>query len=149
MTEIMLTGKELMGYKILYTPSLNGVCGCAISAASMFQFLDGSIEPVIIVDDEYNNLVGRLPKAAQFMLMHEIGHIKNGDVKVSREDVGKLIRHTAMELAADAYAAEHYPQGIEEFVECLNIIKGVYDAHGMMEAVDECNARIENMGRVA
>ncbi len=83
----------------------------------------------IVLDDLYLNISNTNPRAFEAMLMHEAGHIANGDFdidtdrdEISRERMIEILKGKAApnELAADRFAVEHC--GKNAVMQMLDII---------------------------
>lgn len=131
-------------HKSLLLSTCGVVYGAAINIGSVIK----GNRYAIVVDDNFYNLD---INTRHFIIMHELGHINNGDLPKVQNIIknnarakqalknGKptVVRTIEIEEAADAYAAKH--MGTEHVIEALTVIYNRYP-------YSDASVRIEALG---
>ena len=97
---------------IVYAPEFMYNQQLSIVAATKLQLADGSICSGIVVDNGYLKITENLQI---LFLLHELGHIINGDIELPKEELDQINHDRLnglmpeMEFLADEFAIENYP----------------------------------------
>lgn len=79
--------------------------GTFIAGATKIDFGGGDIKDVVVVDDIFTKLPDDIKR---FFLMHEVGHIKNGDINRPEKEQKKMLIKRYLGFCRDEYAADRY-----------------------------------------
>lgn len=132
------------GHKYGYVNS-TAICvnlGVTIAATTIMSTKEGELIPVILTDKIFNMLSRN---GRRFVLLHEVGHYENGDLKISIFNVGRQYRK---EIAADMYAAERMGKeltlsAISELIDILEIFAPY--ASEYTQLISELNRRYNDV----
>lgn len=84
---------------------------------------------VILVDDDFEKINERSSDVAEFILAHELGHIKLGHIKANIKKLlsgVKPTRNLQYELEADTFAATHFPSTTaRDGMKFMFMVKGI------------------------
>jgi hypothetical protein len=103
----------------------NYIMNVRIAGATQFFFW-----PIIIVDEEFDKICKCDTRVGEFIIAHELGHIKLGHIK---ENYKYVLRHLKKkprdinhEMEADTYACTTYPHvNIYDGIKFVNLVKGI------------------------
>lgn len=111
-----------------YNNILSSFCGFPVFVADSEEFtryascsavsVNGSFEPFICISNYVINLLGGLDSSLVFaVILHEVGHLVNGDVGTDARDILEYVRK---ERAADGYAVRlGYGRSLAEALSAL------------------------------
>ena len=113
-------------------------------AETTLMVKEGEIIPLILTDKIFNMLSRN---GRRFVLLHEVGHYENGDLKLSLFNIGRQYRK---EIAADMYAAKRMGKelalnAISELISILKIFAPY--ASEYTQVITELNRRYSDISR--